>query len=196
MKFCIYCGTQLEDDVQFCPNCGAPVNEQPAQTTTQTTQNTQTGETASAKQNTVFTAPEQTAFSASPVQPVQDQKYNGFAIAALVLGIVSCVVWACCLNTITCILAIIFGILALVQIKKNSQKGKGMAITGLILGIVMVIVFVALFAYTVVMAASEGWEEMFDSYYYDDYYYDDYYYDDYYDYDFDYNDFLNELDEA
>ena len=185
MKYCIYCGTQLDDGVQFCPNCGAPVNEQPAQTE----------QTASTEQNAVFTTTEQATFTASPVQPVQNQKYNGFAIAALVLGIVSCVVWACCLNTITCILAIIFGILALVQIKKNNEKGKGMAITGLVLGIVMVVVFVALFVYTAVVAANEDWNDVFDDYYSDDY--GDFYYgDDYYDYDFDYNDFLNELDEA
>ena len=101
----------------------------------------------------------------------------------------------CCLNSITCILAIIFGIVALVQIKKNNQKGQGMAITGLVLGIVMVIIFAVLTVYGIVVAVSEDWDDAFD-YYYDDY--DDFYYygDDYYDYDFDYNDFLNELDKA
>lgn len=188
MKFCIYCGSQLEDGVQFCTNCGAPVNEQPAQTG-KPEQNT------SAVQNTVFTNAEQTTFTASPVQPVQNKKYNGFAIAALVLGLVSVFVWACCLNTITCILAIIFSIIALVQIKKNDENGKGMAITGLILGIVMVLIFVALFVYTVAVAMNEGLDEQFDYYYSDDY--GSYYYGDYYnDYDFDYSDFLNELDEA
>lgn len=184
MKYCTYCGTQLDDGVRFCPNCGAPVDEQPAQTEP----------TASAESNTVFTTAEQTTFTAPPVQPVQNQKYNGFAIAALVLGIVSFVVWACCLNTITCILAIIFGVVALVQIKKNNEKGKGMAITGLVLGIVMVIIFAVLTVYGIAVAASEDWDDAFD-YYYDDY--GDFYYgDDYYDYDFDYNDFLNELDKA
>ena len=30
MKFCKYCGAQLESDSQFCPNCGRKVNNQPA----------------------------------------------------------------------------------------------------------------------------------------------------------------------
>ena len=30
MKFCKYCGAQLESDSQFCPNCGRKVNNQPS----------------------------------------------------------------------------------------------------------------------------------------------------------------------
>ena len=34
MKYCSHCGSQIEDNVSFCPNCGAPVNaEQAAQQT-------------------------------------------------------------------------------------------------------------------------------------------------------------------
>lgn len=47
---------------------------------------------------------------------------NGFAIAALVFGIIG-----------GCFLGIIFGIVALVQIGRSGQKGRGMAIAGLVL---------------------------------------------------------------
>ncbi len=52
---------------------------------------------------------------------------NGLAIAALVLGIV-CVYW------VTSILAVIFGHIALSQIRVSGQRGRGLAIAGLVLG--------------------------------------------------------------
>jgi hypothetical protein len=58
-------------------------------------------------------------------------KANGFAIASMVLGIL----W---LWWIGSVLAIIFGFVALNQIKKSdgTQTGKGMAIAGLVLGFI------------------------------------------------------------
>lgn len=50
---------------------------------------------------------------------------SGFAIASLVLGILG-----------GAILAIIFGFIALSQIKKSGAKGRGMAIAGVVLGFV------------------------------------------------------------
>jgi hypothetical protein len=67
------------------------------------------------------------------------RKTNGMAITALVLGIASFVVG------ITSIPAIIFGAVALNQIKKDpSQEGKGMAIAGIICG--SVVTFLAICA--------------------------------------------------
>jgi hypothetical protein len=54
---------------------------------------------------------------------------NGLAIAALVLGIL----WLCAIGSI---LAIVFGFIALSQIKRSGQGGRGMAIAGVVLGIV------------------------------------------------------------
>jgi len=54
---------------------------------------------------------------------------NGFAIAALVLGIL----W---LYWVGSILAVIFGHIALVQTRERRQGGRGMAIAGLVLGYV------------------------------------------------------------
>jgi hypothetical protein len=62
---------------------------------------------------------------------VDNPKYNGFAIASLVLGIL----WIWWIGSI---LAIIFGFVALNQIKNSNgqQTGRGMAIAGLVLGFI------------------------------------------------------------
>ena len=54
---------------------------------------------------------------------------NGFAIASLVLGILT----LCGLGSV---LAVIFGHIALGQIKDRNQTGRGLAIAGLVLGYV------------------------------------------------------------
>lgn len=59
---------------------------------------------------------------------------TGFGIASLVLGIISIFTFACCINYILAILAIIFGI---VQIVKNEKKG--LAIAGIVLGVISII---------------------------------------------------------
>ena len=66
--------------------------------------------------------------AAAPVaQPGQSK---GFAIAALVLGIVAFLFgWLGAFNLLTAVLAVIFGIVAL-----NKHQSKGMAIAGLVLG--------------------------------------------------------------
>jgi Domain of unknown function (DUF4190) len=63
----------------------------------------------------------------SPYQ--QTQGTNGFAIASLVLGII----W---IYWIGSILAVIFGFVAMNQIKQRNQGGRGMAIAGLVLGFI------------------------------------------------------------
>jgi hypothetical protein len=62
--------------------------------------------------------------STQPVGPT-----NGLAVAALVLGIV----WAFWIGSA---LAIVFGHVALGQIRQRNQSGKGMAVAGLVLGYV------------------------------------------------------------
>lgn len=69
-------------------------------------------------------------------------KTNGLAIASLVLGIV----W---IYWIGSILAVIFGHVALSQIKKSNgtQGGRGMAIAGLVLGYIglaMIVLFIVI----------------------------------------------------
>ncbi|MFI5933344.1 DUF4190 domain-containing protein [Actinoplanes sp. NPDC051494] len=64
-----------------------------------------------------------TPYATYPGAPApQNTSTNGFAIAALIFGIIGGV-----------LLSVIFGIVGLVQIKNRGQKGRGLAITGLVL---------------------------------------------------------------
>ena len=89
-------------------------------------------------------------------QPVsyQPQRTNGFAVAGLVLSIISIFVSLCCCGGIVLnVLAIVFSIIGLTQINRRPDlySGKGIAITGLIisglvllLGVLLTILGVAL----------------------------------------------------
>lgn len=61
-------------------------------------------------------------------RPVPTPGRDGFAIAALVLGLVG-----------GALLAIVFGIVALTRIRSSGRKGRGMAITGIVLGSVVLV---------------------------------------------------------
>ncbi|GAA4569931.1 DUF4190 domain-containing protein [Planotetraspora kaengkrachanensis] len=65
--------------------------------------------------------------------PPPPARTNGFAIAALVLGILGVL-----------LLSIIFGIVALAQIRKRGDKGKGLAIAGLIVSGLWIALFALL----------------------------------------------------
>lgn len=83
--------------------------------------------------------------TAPPVnyQPVAAARTSGMAIASLILGIVG-----------FSLFAIIFGIIALSQIKKSNGlvTGKGMAIAGIILGIIAIIVTIIIIIAVIVAA--------------------------------------------
>ncbi len=66
-----------------------------------------------------------------PYQAAPRQTTNGFAVAALVLGIA-----ILCTGIIGGVLAVVFGNLALARIdaSQGAQKGRGMAIAGIVLG--------------------------------------------------------------
>lgn len=67
----------------------------------------------------------------------------GFAIASLVLGIISIVLFCASINIVTGILAIVFGAIHLV---KGYQDKRGMAIAGLILAIISIVLYIILLA--------------------------------------------------
>jgi hypothetical protein len=75
--------------------------------------------------------PPPVGWGSGPYQPVQRQTTNGFAVAALVLGIA-----VLCTGIFGGILAVVFGNLALARIddSQGMEKGRGMAITGIVLG--------------------------------------------------------------
>ncbi len=83
--------------------------------------------------NVSYGPPPNAPYGYSPYAPPQGT--NGMAIASLVLGLV----WVYWIGSI---LAIIFGFVALAQIRDRNQSGKGMAVAGLILGFIGVGIFV------------------------------------------------------
>ena len=65
---------------------------------------------------------------------------KGFSVTAMILGIVSLVLWCYWPLSITCaVLAIIFGVIG------KKKAGRGMAITGLVLGIITLCIWVIIF---------------------------------------------------
>ena len=75
---------------------------------------------------------------------------NGLAIAALVCAI--CGLFSLGLG---CVLGIIFGFIALSQIKRTPQAGRGLAIAGIAVGISLIVAFVALVAVAVTQGNSD-----------------------------------------
>lgn len=81
------------------------------------------------------------AAAAVPAAAFANGETNGFAIASLVLGIL----WLYWLGSI---LAIVFGHIALVQIRRKggNSAGRGMAIAGLVLGYIGVAIAILIIA--------------------------------------------------
>ncbi|WP_244165223.1 DUF4190 domain-containing protein, partial [Streptomyces silaceus] len=67
-----------------------------------------------------------------PYSPYSRPPVNGFAIASLVLGIL------CFLPAV----GLVLGLVALAQIKKKGERGKGLAIAGSVLSVVGVVLLV------------------------------------------------------
>lgn len=75
-------------------------------------------------------------------QPMPVKQGNGFGVTALVLGIIAIAgFWIPFVNVVSIILgvlALIFGIVAIVVAPKRAGKGKGTGWTGLILGVLAI----------------------------------------------------------
>lgn len=80
-------------------------------------------------------------YAAAPVE----QKWNVLAIVAFVISLLS-------FNVI----AIVLGAIALNQIKKTGEKGRGLALAGIIIGAVSIVLYVILFITIFAVAASQG----------------------------------------
>jgi hypothetical protein len=81
--------------------------------------------------------------------PAQAPGVNGFAIASLILAICGCL-------GISLILSVVFGIMALSQIKKRGQRGKGLAIAGLSAAGVWIVVYAIVAVLLVFSATSKN----------------------------------------
>lgn len=106
--FCLHCGKPLPEGARTCPACGQAVASVPAQPA-----------------SPVAVAPAAPSTPAAIAPPVT----SGKAVASLVLGLLS-------LTILAAIPAVVFGHLALSDIKKSAGrlKGRGLAIAGLVLG--------------------------------------------------------------
>jgi len=73
---------------------------------------------------------------------------SGYAVAALVLGIIG-ILGGWCTFALPCILAVIFGHAGLNDTKTNAKQGRGMAVAGLVLGYVCLVPAALLFFFVV-----------------------------------------------
>ncbi|MGH9465875.1 MAG: DUF4190 domain-containing protein [Terriglobales bacterium] len=122
-KFCATCGQEMENGAAVCPRCGRSQLEP---------------------------SPPPPAFAPAPPAPASAAptrvESNGLAIASLVLGIL----WFYWLGSI---LAVVFGHVALAQIRRSggSSTGRGMAIAGLVLGYVGIAFLILIIVFAVSM---------------------------------------------
>jgi prepilin-type processing-associated H-X9-DG protein len=114
---CPACGSQQPAGSAFCSKCGNPLT-QPAPVTP---------------------PPYPPAYHSGQYQPPpyataqpygEPPKTSGWAIASLVCGILFCI-------PLSALLAIVFGIVGIVETKGGRKKGFGMALAGLILGLLV-----------------------------------------------------------
>lgn len=115
MYQCPNCKNPIEYNMSVCPNCGYSFSN---------------NNESNFSNNMPPNMP--------PYPPVQPKPVNnGFAIASMVLGIISIPLSCCCyIGAIPAILAIIFGFIARNQISESfgAQTGDGMALAGIIMG--------------------------------------------------------------
>ena len=105
---------------------------------------------------------------------------TGFGVASLVLGIASVFLFGCCVNYITAVLAIIFGV---VQMVKN--RSKSMAVAGIVTACVSILLGTFMWIGVAVNMNGRSAEEIYDDIYNDFY--------DYYEDQYPLNDYIDEL---
>jgi len=161
--FCDQCGEQLTAAARFCAQCGAPVPVASPAPVSEAWSGSATAPPPSWPQPLPSNVPPPPSAPPPPPPPppaapgwsapagsygyVRPTRTNGFAVASMVLGIL----WLYWLGSI---LALVFGYIALSQIKNSegTQSGRGMAIAGIVLGYVGV----ALIALVVVVAIADS----------------------------------------
>ena len=111
MKYCPHCGAEHPEGARFCPSCGAPLNQNFGQT------------------------PPPPPIPPVPPREPERNKYDSFALAGMILGIIGLVCAGSLTFGIPCsILAIVFSAIA-----RKHLRGAGKALAGLITGIIGVV---------------------------------------------------------
>ena len=119
---CDKCGSEIDGSAKFCPNCGAKIEA------TEKAERVEVVETVIRNNNTINTTTE--------------AGYNALAIIGFILAFIP-KIW---------VISLIISIIALVQISKTKEKGKGLAIAGI--AIASSIMIIGLFV--VILAMSVG----------------------------------------
>ncbi len=115
-KICNKCGYHNKIDSSFCTGCGNALEEF----------------TTNKQNNIQYNSINNQANNIKG----DNQKTNGFAIASLVLGIISVTLGLFVLSIWFPLLAISFSVVAKQKIKAFNQSGNGLATAGLVLGII------------------------------------------------------------
>lgn len=125
---CKQCGTEVPEDVKFCPSCGAPVEAEAKE-----------AEQAAGP----MTLPDTQGQSAPPPpgqSSMPPKKNNGKAVASLVLGILAVLTIftgiGAVVGLVLGIIGIIMGVNAKKEIDISGEEGKGMATAGLVCSII------------------------------------------------------------
>lgn len=156
--YCSNCGTEIREGVAFCPNCGQPVNNGKSASAQKNSgpdpyqyggpNSYGNGQNQYGGGQNQYSGQNQydggNSYNADPYQYQQQptrQEPDGFAIASLVLGIVSFFL----LPIIGGILAIVFGNKSIRENGMNTMArvGKILGIVALVLYIVIIIIVIA-----------------------------------------------------
>jgi hypothetical protein len=168
MKHCPKCNQEfVEEWLTFCTSDGTPLTEaprsadyppptitmpQPPVTVTQEERPTMRMP-AEGFYGGPLAAPQQQQPLAPTWQPppapfaIAAQPQQGLAVASIIFGLASLIVgWCCYIGMLTSPIAIVLGIVSLVQIKNspNLYTGKPLAITGIVTGSLYIVVTVVL----------------------------------------------------
>ena len=123
---CDKCGSEIDGSANFCPNCGAKIEA------TEKAERVEVVETVIRNNNT----------NNNTINTTTEAGYNALAIIGFILAFIP-KIW---------VISLIISIIALVQISKTKEKGKGLAIAGI--AISSSIMIIGLFA--VILAMSVG----------------------------------------
>jgi Domain of unknown function (DUF4190) len=164
MKRCPVCNSRFDDPyLSFCPNDGTPLLRVSAEEAAATVVIPPAGQTSAGPGSNPPPAPQPYSWANdNPAQwtPPPPPAIRGpgtqqqtLAVASLILGLISITFGWICGGPFLALFAVVLGIVALMQIRKDPLRytGKPMALTGLILGGIVLVIYVVIMAIWLIM---------------------------------------------